>query len=500
MPEEQKNRKTKVIADSIYLSLKPIISLVLGLFISVIISNVISTSDFGAYSILATLIGGVPTIIGLGMPGAATRYIAHAIGEDNKDLVRKIIASVTLFLVTVTIIAILIIPEITLFILYYLNIVIGWDTLIIYTIAIVAIFAFNILSGIEKGFQNMKKVGLASLGGTVTGQIISAFLLINGFGINALLLKFLIAALLSILLMSVFEPIPLNLQKDRYPTKELLSFGFPTVLAYLLAFLSQNLFLRIFMLNSFGIDTLGLYEFAMRQANLLVTFGVGYYSTLTPYFSESLGKGKGKLQGISWTIKSSAFVFSPLTLGLIFVSGPFFSIFGQKYQAALPLFVILALRILPVFLMRPFNSMLAAIKRTDRYYISSSIATVIAVVCGILFVPLGPVGIALALAFSEVIGNLVLVYYSRKYLPEVEVDSKSIAKIIIGAILMYIPIYFINIKFTGFTALLLDIVAGALIYMIYCRYANVVSEKELVVATSFLPSPIIKLIKKLLIR
>lgn len=219
----------------------------------------------------------------------------------------------------------------------------------------------------------------------------------------------------------------------------------------------------------------GYYEQSQRIVKILMTVVTSLGVVLMPRLANSYAKGER--ESITRYIKTSfnvVFILAfPIVFGLISVADVFVPLFfGQGYDKVCILLYITG----PIVLLIGMSSVLGnqyllAVKRQKEYTVS--------VVCGacvnvllnsILISKLGAVGAAIATLVAETTVLAVQLFFTRKDFSTKEILTSGI-KYLIGSLIMSGALFILNHtvlrQVSKMTHLLLDVLFGALIYLLY---------------------------------
>ncbi|MFX1476088.1 MAG: oligosaccharide flippase family protein [Promethearchaeota archaeon] len=256
-------RKQRMLRGSVFLTLSPITALILGIFISFLINDLIPTDSFAVYSLFNIMNSILVTVVPFRLPGAISRYLAVAKGRNSKSEIDDLIKSSTLMTLVLApvsgLVALITTPLIFDWLIDYefLDVV-----LLAIGVMVINISAFSMNT--MKGLQKFSEVGIAQFIANILGQATVIILIIYGFGIHALLSKWIVVGVLTAVFLTLAFRRIWSLQGKTYPLRPLLKFAFPGIIAFLVAFFFQE-FLSRFIFLSFSSYELGLYAFAMRM-------------------------------------------------------------------------------------------------------------------------------------------------------------------------------------------------------------------------------------------
>jgi O-antigen/teichoic acid export membrane protein len=408
-------RKQKMLRGSVFLTLSPITAFFLGLFISFLIADLIPSERFGIFSWFSIMNSILVTVIPFRLPGAITRYLAVAKGSGNQEEIDDLIKSgtlMTLILAPVSGLAALVTTPL----IFNGVILIGGEyeflDVVLLAIGVMVVNMSSFSVSIMNGLQKFEKVGIAQFIANILGQATVIILIIFGFGIRALILKWVVVGLLTVVFLTLAFRKIWSLQGKTYPLRPLLKFAYPGIIAFLFAFFFQEYLIR-FIFQLFGSEELGLYAFAMRLFTFVNSLRLGFYSALSPYYAEAVGREKavGLEREVQWTMKISFFIFIPLIIGMVIITPPFFQILFENYYWSYPIFAILMIGLFFSLYSKPYLAILNALAKTQHVLVISIISSVVSGLLMLWVVNLG-VFVTLPGQLSEELLLVVAAYAS----------------------------------------------------------------------------------------
>ncbi len=267
------DKKGRVLRGSIFLSLSPIASLVLGFWISVLITRYITTESYSIFSWFTMMNSILVTLVPLQLNTAIGRYLAYSKGEENEENVNSLLKTnlvLTLILVPISAVVTFIVTPFVFTFIFGIGGQFDPLDILVFTLAIVVTNISLFVIGASSGLQEFGKLGIAQFIANTLAQVAVIFLIIYGLGITALILKWTLVGVFTtiILLISLREIVKL---KGRiYPLRPLISFSYPSIISFLFLFFFNEVLIRV-LFQSFPSE-LGLYQFAVRITTYIVTF------------------------------------------------------------------------------------------------------------------------------------------------------------------------------------------------------------------------------------
>jgi len=333
--------KDKIITNTIFLFLTSIITSGARYIFRFICIKFLTVSEYGMYTSVLPIYNITLTIGALGLLPSITKHIAENIGKKDYRRVGKIIVSATQ-------IAFVMAVAYSLFLAFFRKVIAvsflkdhELVPLILLCAPLVALQILKIVPrGIFLGYQKMINLTIISMTEQTMRIVFLIFLFYIGFRVEAPLIAWIFAVLLSLIvaLMLIKQlkiPIKMvNLKSvDFSLIKSLVSFGF---------FISGTEILEIIMKN---VDILGLkiitqsndlvayYSTASLIASLLLMIPSAFGGAIFPYIAEKRGE--------NITVKSDLmfgsmfFVILPLVFGVEFFLREFIVLmFGQDYLSS----------------------------------------------------------------------------------------------------------------------------------------------------------------------
>jgi len=495
--------KQRLIRGSFFLTLSPAAALILGLVISKLIELYIPQAEYANFEWFNVMNSFFMNIIPFQMPGAIARYMSVAKGaKDDESLESLVKASSVLSLILVPISGL--VAFITTPLIFTAAVVSAESTFLntlIFSGGVMAINLAAFTQGASSGFQEFEKVGKGNLLGNTVSQLVVMILIPLGWGINALLLKWVLAGSITAIFLSLVVREIWSLRGERYPLRPLLEYSYPAIIAFLFAyFFNEFLIRKIFDL--YEADALGLYGFAVRILTFVTALTLGFYNALNPYYARAVGEGglDALEEEVQWTLKISFFLFLPMIIGAMVIAPAGFLIVFPNYYWAYQYFLILILQIFFYLFVKPFFAILNSIAKTKLILASSVLA---ALLSGMLMILLIDYGLIIVL-IAYVSGSFFAAVFAGLWAKKETGITLGVPQVIPFTILSFaimIPTAMIHfLRLNPFIELAINAVLFLTLYIVSIRYLRIVSAYEIERATIFLPKRMAQSVSKALIR
>ena len=229
----------------------------------------------------------------------------------------------------------------------------------------------------------------------------------------------------------------------------------------------------------------GIYDQALKLVNILLTLVTSLGSVMLPRVAGLLASGDkravNKMHEMSFLIYN--LVIFPMMVGILIVNDDFVQFFlGQDFQDAR---YAIAIMIFRMFFIGWTNimgiQMLIPHNKNREFMISTTAPAIISVGLNLLFLPkLGYIGAAIVSVLTEALVWAIQLYFTRKYLKEVQIIG-SMTKIVLASAIMYGILLSLKtvIHFSPTLNVLAFALLGGIIYLFAILSLKVVDIKEL---------------------
>lgn len=433
------------------ISIQTILNSVIGLFLFMIISRMLSATEMGVFGLASLFISLIVVFGVIGLDFAATRFLSlfKVQGEYNK--VRSTAKQIT-FLMIGSAFSITIISLLTVTFISIAGSLTDQYTLVMQITALVifpAVISYLLL-GILQGLQGFVQMAISRIVAQVARFIFTVFFLIIGWGISGVMVSWVIFYVLIIVVsippvMKLLSFTGTNSIKDKPSNgrglsyRELFVFSLPMMGFYFLHYASSSLDQYV-VAALMGVIPLGQYFVASTAAGLIPTIlGIPLLATLTSSLSEVYGAdgNKGVNRSITFGSRYISFIFIPSVLGLAVLSPMVITaLSGSSYQVAAPALSIMCIGLAAYGLISLLTSAFVAIGKTYVILIVLSLSTAIQLIVSIpliYFLGLNGAAISRTILYFSII--LFFILCGKKYL-NIKFDVVALIKSSISSIVM----------------------------------------------------------------
>lgn len=315
-----------------------------------------------------------------------------------------------------------------------------------------------------------KKFFYSTLVGSLVGAIVGIVMAYLGYGVWALISQQLIN--MSIDTIVLWITVPWRPKKlfsfDRL--KKLFSFGYKILLTGLMGSIYNNIN-QLCIGKVYSSVDLAYYNKGKSWPNLLVSnINTSMDSVLLPTFSKNQHDIIILKEQCRKSLLLSAFILSPILIGLISISSPLTKIIlTDKWMDSVIYMNIFALS----YLFYPFQTaninILKALGRSDTYLKSEIIKRTVQLVLLLVCLKIGTVEVAISFLVTNLIGWFVFACPNKKYIEySIYEQILDVIKPIICAIIMFGIISLLDAVLDNlFLLISMKIVSGAIIYIVF---------------------------------
>ncbi|MFX1579773.1 MAG: lipopolysaccharide biosynthesis protein [Promethearchaeota archaeon] len=504
--DEQVDTRKKMLRGGIFMSMSPFSSLILGLIVSWQITLFISPSQYGLFEWFNVLSSFFITLIPFRMPNALGRYIAYSIGKEDEVSVERLRKSLTVLSMILVPVSGLVAFLVTPFVLSSVGR--GSEYLLIdgliFTFGVMALNLSAFTKSIASAYREFRSLGIGNFLANVTSQVVVLVLIPLGWGIRALFMKSLVLGLFTAIFLYLTVKNIFSIRGALYPLKPLIKFAYPPIIAFLFAYVLNEVLIRaIFQYYGtlgFGGD-LGLYGFASRLVTFVNAFTIGYYSTIGSYYTVALGKSTKDLNDVfQWTVRMSFFVFTPMiVICLVMAPSAFLMVFPHYYWAY-QYFAILTIQLYFFLFLRPLHAVLSASAKTEYILASSILASIISGFLMFILIDYGLMLVLVGYISNGLFIALFSVIFVKKSVPDLNLNVAKIWQFSIVAFFALGPAVVVHfLRINPILELVINVTMFVAIYVGATRFLRLVTDSEIRKAMVFLPARLVKPVTKFLI-
>jgi O-antigen/teichoic acid export membrane protein len=462
--------KTSLSSSVVWYSIGNIFVRSVGFFLLPLYSNLISTSDFGNYSLLMSVYAIALVVYQLGMFSAMNKYYIEESSEAKRRLIfssilNSIIIAGTILTILLSLSSALLSDLIfsstnfaTLLVLLFISIL--FDTINAYNLFLLKTkelakkaVAYMALGAVINLFLNILLVYYLrlSIQGIIYAQLISVFLLC--------------LALLNLIKENYLFKI------DKVIIRKVVRFSLPILFASL--FIAGSNVVDRFILNIYaGRSQVGLYSFSYRIAFVMNIFIVSFYAAWNPHslklyyqknYEISFGKTLNKLVASSCLLLLLVSIFIRFMFE-IHISG--FTLFNPEYITGIIIIPIVMTGYILYGISLFYTVYPTVSNKSYHILIANLIAFALNLGLNLLFIPrFGMLGAACSTMIGFLLSAFYLFYVSRKAI-EIKYQTKELLIIILSAIVfLFIGLNIINI--------FIELLSGLLYILILYFFAKI---------------------------
>lgn len=471
----------KLALDVGWVFISQVVSLVAGIFLSVILGKFLGASHFGIYTMVYTLYTIASLVGGFGIPPAVVKYAAEYKEDKNKldiFISCSIINSVMFGVITGILLFILSTHLANIFNMVELTVLIK---IIAFSLPFLVIN--NTLLGLLNGLRDMKSYSFRTIIRSSLLLICTVLLVITGFGVKGAVVALLLSEVGTLLLLIFLLRNIFNFVICDYviTTKRLLRFGSQLFIANAIWMTNTNV--DKLLIGYFLTDTdVGIYAIALSFAQGLLMIPRAISTITYPMISEYHSKVQHEAIGtlINKSMTYSFVVLSILGLLMIGLSrNIILALLDVSFLSAMLPLAILILGVILFGTVGSVGSAFSSINRPDIAWKISAVGFIICFILDILLIPIyGVNGAALgttALLLTETTFSIGLF----KKIFNIEVNNALI-------MMMTVSIIFVVLLITS-TIILKNVSTYSLsislfiisLYVSLLRYMKLITAKEL---------------------
>ena len=447
-----------------------------GLIFIPIITKNFSTSDYGVWAQVNTLVALVPNIVNLGLPYTMVRFLA---AEKDKEIIRQSFYSMMALVLASTIVMIVVF---IVFSTQIANALFDGSMQIMWIVTGIAFFScINLmLLSYFRTFQQIAYYSIFLVLQTYIGVGVSIVLTLLKYPIEVVVLGLLSGYLIVFIVMALLILKQLGFTLKFKSLTEELKFAIPTVPNNVSSWVvdSSDKFVIGICLGSAAV---GCYSPGYALGSILLMFLTPFAVLLPAVLPEYFESGDmDKVDTfLTYSMKYYLLITVPAAVGMSLLSKPLLYILTTTIIADSGYMItpLVALGAIFMGIYGIVNNIIILEKKTSILgYIWITVA-VLNIVLNIFAVPyLGIYGAGLATLVCYFLAFLVTMFYSSKF-ARLPFDVKSIIKILISSAIMGVFVYITNPQ--GIINILIVILISVLIYFVVLFLLKGIDKKEI---------------------
>lgn len=501
-------------ATSIYFS--NVVILIMNTVYFIIIANLFSTSEIGIYAGMQLIIFGFSTISNLSLPQiiptnimiphSVSKFIPEffAKNEEGKAarsflIILLIIVSIATFLSTFLYIMAEPVSQ---------SLFRGEASISLIQLLAVDAWLFSIGQVFYGGLVGLKRIPRASIFLIISFAVkfgLGASLAVTGFGLNGILIAFILGDVifLSLSLSSCVKP--LWIKTEAVSPKFIMDYSLPLLVTSLIIFGVTQLD-KLFAFLQLDLSDLGIYNIAVTAS----TIGAFAPNAITTALVPSLStlEASNKIQEFKELAKTYtryvALIATPMSFGVAALASGLVQLFGKQYlPGALPA-TIMSVAIGLTAVSSVYNGELLATRRTKSIMLVNLAGLIVLSVGLFIFTPIFDfLGVAISRSVMTISITMFLIYTTYKRGLFV-IDKKAYRDSVFAASIMGIILFMSISIIGGYRSQLISLVfllpIGIIIYFIILRFLKTFQPDDIEFIKRFLPKRLegfVKIISKI---
>lgn len=445
------------------------------------IARILTNVDLGILSALTFVVGFSQIVVNLGLPAAATKFIAGLLGQNDREgaasvcyqtlkvsIVLSSVAGVFCFLFS---------DPISLFLLK------TTDYSVLFKILSLDIIVTGFWGGLYAGvvgLQKFREASIFSLIRLIIRQVLILLALLLGYGLVGLVIAWFIGDLFNAILYMAVIFRSLGFPKFNFSLKRMLKFSYPLyfsgIVAYAFGWFDQALLLAFLPLGE-----LGIYSVALRAFGVLTSIADAMAIPLFPKYAEMHGS-KG-LKSVEKAIHSASryicFIVIPLAFGLLALATPALIAFvGEQYSVATMPLGILCFFFAISCIQTAFSGILLVLEQTWLSLGLTVLNMVLGIAFGVLLLPsLGIVGVSIARGLTLLSTLFTYTWVLRRKM-NLTFDKEAFWKSFVASLFMITPLIVVQNLWSNTYLLPIYIGLGALAYIVMLRILKAIRQSD----------------------
>jgi O-antigen/teichoic acid export membrane protein len=471
----------KVARGASFVLLQTLGTTVIQIVIFAAIARILTDVDLGILSALTFVVGISQIVVNLGLPSAATKFIAGLLGKNDHEgaasvcyqtlkvsIILSSVAGVFCFVFSDSL-SLLLLKTTDYSILFK---ILSFDI-------IVTGFWGGLYAGVI-GLQKFREASIFSLIRLVIRQVLILFALLSGYGLVGLVIAWFIGDLFNAIVYSAVIVRSLGFPKFNFSLKRMLKFSYPLYFSGIATY-AYSWFDQALLLAFLPLGELGVYSVALRAFGALTGIATAITTPLFPKYSEMHGS-KG-LKSVENAIHSASryicYIVIPLSFGLLALATPALIAFvGEQYTAATMPLGILCFFFAITCIQMAFSGILLVLEKTWLSLGLTVLNMVFGIAFGVLLLPsLGIVGVSIARGLTLLFTFVVYTWVLRRRM-NLSVDKEAFWKSLVSSLVMITPLLVIQNIWSN--AYLLPVYMGlsAVVYIVMLRILKAVRQSD----------------------
>lgn len=466
------NSTQKVVQNSIWLIIQPLILNVISIFVIGYIARTLGQADYGKFLFAFTFVAMFGSITSMGLRTITVREIAE--DKSKVSVFLGNILTLRFFLALIAVVAIFFVVNL----MHYPQI----TKIIVYIISLTVVF--NTVSGTFmdtfQAYETMEYVVYTQFVSGIVLTALSVIVLYIGYRLIGLTLVYCFGSFLALIISALYLFRRITTPKIKIDFsfwKKSLYKGAPFFYPSLVASVGAKIGI-IFLSKMSGDISVGIFGAANNLVEKLVIIPDGICTAIFPTMAALYQSSKDEAAILFQRFFLYLFLITlPIAVGTTILAKPIITlIYGIEYQAAILILQILVWWLFLTFLTMLQGYALGAIHQEKKAAIVPFIVTPCYIVINLLLIPhFKEIGAAISSVITGILSFAILSIFIRKHLISNLLENKLIIKVLIANTIMGVFVFLFR-KYNVF----LSISLGAMIYSFVILFFQIISVNDLV--------------------
>jgi O-antigen/teichoic acid export membrane protein len=397
---------SRFFAGTISLGFARLSLIIFGLITIIIAVRYVPPEEYGAFVLLLVILSFLTEFTGFGLSLA----IPQSIAGSTDPLFKCRVINTAIWFRVLTVIAAAILILVIRFALDSHNGQSIWSDLLLYLPLLLGLASLeSTFESILQGLFQFNLIAIIGIVGASINLILTfVFIVYLRLGILGLIYAKLIPVATQILIAGVYSKIQYKLEFDKKTLREMLAFGFPLQLQFVLDFAYSRTDTLI-ITSMLGTSGTAYYEIARKIPDSLMqlynAFRSVYFPMLTELYASNQREKAYRLLNTSVRVLSFTVLLGAM-ISVTFGKEIILLLFSAQYLGVYPIFVLMMVWLGVNVLENTVGYSLIAIGEPDKPLIVNIVRTVISLIGNLILIPInGLIGAALVKLFSNIIAT-----------------------------------------------------------------------------------------------
>ncbi|MBP7507590.1 MAG: flippase [Prolixibacteraceae bacterium] len=461
----------KVIINSFWLILQPILLNLLSLFVIGYIARELGQAEYGKFVFAFSFVGIFLPLTNMGLNSLTTRDISE--NKTQADVILGKVLALRLALALVVYVVILLLINVMNY---------AGDTRTVVYIAALTLMFNGVAVTLHSAFQGFEKMHFIAYSQFISGLVLTAFSVLViywGFGVISLTVVYSLGSLLGLLIALFFclKFIVIPVVKVDFAFWKLsLIRGLPFFLPTFVGLIGNRI--GIILLSKLAGDaSVGIYGAANNLVEKLLIIPDGICTAIYPTLAFLYSKSKDEAIELF-----QKFLFYLFLIGLpIAVAGTILAkqvillIYGETYLSSVIILQILIWWLFSTFITSLLGWTLGAIHKEKKGAVVPFIVTPGYLVLNLMLIPFfKEMGVAIATLLMSIISAFLFAIFVRKHLVKEFISFQRVIKVLVSALIMGFFVYILKSFNLGIV-----VIAGGISYFVFLVIFRVIGLDDL---------------------